>query len=60
MLLLISGLLFLVGCGGGSTSTGGGGGGSTGGTPAGTYIVTVTATSGSISGQTTTFTLTVK
>lgn len=61
MLLLISGLLFLAACGGGSASSGGGGGGGgTGGTPAGTFVVTVTGTSGSLSAQATTFTLSVQ
>jgi len=49
-LLLVAFLLVLPGCGGGSS--GGGGGGSGGptdpGTPVGTYTVTVTATSGSL------------
>jgi len=49
--LAVAGLLFLVACGGGSSSTGGGGGGSAG-TPAGTYTVTVTAKSGSVTQQT--------
>ena len=60
MLLLISGLLFLAACGGSSASSGGGGGGGTGGTPAGNYIVTITGTSGSLSAQASTFTLTVQ
>ena len=59
MVLLISGLLILAGCGS-SSSSGGGGGGSTGGTPAGIYIVTVTASSGSVLTQPITFTLTVQ
>ena len=57
--LLLSGLLFLVACGGGS-STASGGGTLVGGTPAGTYTVTINATSGSITAQSTTFTLTVQ
>jgi hypothetical protein len=57
MFLAASGLLFLTACGGGSSSNGGG---ATGGTPAGTYTVTVTGTSGSLTAQTTTFTLTVQ
>jgi hypothetical protein len=55
--LMVSGMLFLASC---SSSSGGGGTGTTNpGTPAGTYPVTVTATSGSATPQTTTFTLTV-
>ncbi len=56
--LMVSGLLFLAACGGGSSTT------TTpppsGGTPAGAYTVTVTGTSGSLTAQTTTFTLTVQ
>jgi hypothetical protein len=60
MLLVVSGL-FLTACGGGTSSSGTpGGGGTTGGTPAGSYTVTVTGTSGSLIAQTTTFTLTVQ
>ena len=47
--LLFSGLIFLAACG--SSSSGGGGGGGGGGhpgTPAGTYTITVTGTSGSL------------
>jgi hypothetical protein len=57
MLLLISSLLFLAACGGGTSSSGGG---VTVGTPAGTYIITATGTSGSLSAQASTFTLTVQ
>ncbi len=60
MLLMASGLLLLAACGGGSSSTGGGGGGTTGGTPSGTYIITVQGTSNSVTSQATTFTLTVQ
>jgi hypothetical protein len=56
--LMGSGLLFLASCSSGGSS-GGGGGGLTGGTPAGTYTITVTGTSGTLT-QTTTFTLTVQ
>jgi hypothetical protein len=42
--LMLSGLIFLAACGGGSSSSGGG----QPGTPAGTYTVTVSATSGSL------------
>ena len=59
MLLMVSGLLFVTACGGGSNSSSNSGGGTTGGTPAGTYTVTVTGTSGSVAPQTSTFTLTV-
>ena len=48
--------LGLVGCGGGGTNSGGGGGGGGGGaagTPAGTYNITVTANSGSLTHTTT-------
>jgi trimeric autotransporter adhesin len=57
--IAVAGLLFLVACGGGNSSPGGGGGGGTAGTPAGTYTVTVTAKSGSLTHQTT-VTVTVK
>jgi hypothetical protein len=60
-LLLMSvmlGLLFFTACGGGSSSSNGGGG--TSGTPAGTYTITVTATSGTLPAQNTTFTLIVQ
>jgi hypothetical protein len=55
--LMMSGLLFLAACGGSSSS---GGGGGQPGTPPGNYTVTVTGTSGSLTPQTTTFTLTVQ
>jgi len=44
-------LLMSLGCGGGSSGGGGGGGGG-GGTPVGTYSVTITVTSGSLSHST--------
>jgi hypothetical protein len=44
--LVFSGLILLAACGG-SSSSGGGGGGQPG-TPAGTYTITITATSGSL------------
>jgi ABC-type glycerol-3-phosphate transport system substrate-binding protein len=56
--LMLSGLLFLAACGGSSSSSTGGGGKP--GTPAGNYTVTVTGSSGSLTPQTTTFTLTVQ
>jgi subtilase family serine protease len=46
-LVMMASLAVAVGCGGGSSSTGGGGGGN--GTPAGTYSITVTGTSGATS-----------
>jgi hypothetical protein len=42
--LMLSGLIFLAACGGGSSSSGGG----QPGTPAGSYTVTISATSGSL------------
>jgi hypothetical protein len=51
-LLLVALLGLQVACGGGGSSNNGGGGGSAG-TPAGTYNVVVTATSGALSHQTT-------
>lgn len=56
--LTLSGLIFMLACGGGSSGGGGGGGGGTPGTTAGTYTVTVTGTSGTIT-QTVTPALTV-
>ena len=53
LVLALAMILALVGCGGGSSS-GGGGGGGTGGTPAGTYPIAVTASDG---GKTTNQTL---
>jgi hypothetical protein len=35
-------LIILSGCGGGGSSSGGGGGGLSGGTPSGTYTITIT------------------
>jgi hypothetical protein len=58
LVLAIAGSGFLVACGGSSNNGGGGGGGGSTGTPAGSYVVTVTATSGSIT-QTETLSLTV-
>jgi len=42
--LMISGLPFLASCGGGNS--GGGGGGGTGGTPAGTYTISISGSAG--------------
>jgi hypothetical protein len=58
LVLLLSMMLMLAGCGGGGSSSNNGGGG-TQGTPAGTYNVTVTATSGSTA-HTTSVSLTVQ
>lgn len=62
-LLLMGALLIGVGCGGGSNNSGGGGGGggvqTDPGTPAGSYTITVTGTSGTLS-HTATFTLIVQ
>ena len=44
--LLLAGLLVMPACGGGSSSGGGGGGGGNAGTPANTYTITITGTSG--------------
>lgn len=50
--LAVAGVLFLVACGGGSSSTSGGGGGGggtpSGGTPAGTYKITVQGKAGTV------------
>ena len=56
--LVVTLLLAMPGCGGGG-STGGGGGGTDPGTPAGTYMITVTAASGSLT-HTTSFQFTVQ
>jgi hypothetical protein len=56
--LMASGLLLLASCS--SSPSNIGGGGLTGGTPAGTYTITITGTSGTLAQQTTTFTLTVQ
>ena len=56
--LMLSGLVFLVGCGGGSSSGGGGGGGG-GGTPANNYTIAVTGTASGLS-QSANLTLTVQ
>jgi hypothetical protein len=59
-LLLMTVLLIGIGCGGGSSNTGGGGAVQTDpGTPVGTYTITVTATSGTLS-HAATFTLVVQ
>jgi hypothetical protein len=58
--ILGGGLLVGLGCGGGSNGGGGGGGGNTDpGTPPGSYVITVTATSGSFT-HSTAFTLVVQ
>jgi len=55
--LAITGILFMVACGGGSSS---GGGGGSGGTPAGTYTITVQGTASGATTQTQNLTLTVQ
>jgi hypothetical protein len=55
--LVVSGLVFMVACGGGSSN---GGGGGNGGTPAGTYTITVQGTASGATTQTQTLTLTVQ
>jgi len=53
ILIMLAGLMVLPGCGGGGgNGGGGGGGGGNPGTPKGTSIVTVTATSGTTTSQT--------
>jgi hypothetical protein len=47
--LMISGLLFLAACGGGSSGSGGGG---TGGTPAGTYTISISGSAGAVANAT--------
>jgi hypothetical protein len=56
--LALSGLVFMVACGGGSTSGGGTGGG--GGTPAGSYTITVTGTASGLTQTAKPLTLTVQ
>jgi hypothetical protein len=58
-LVLFTCVLALPSCGGSNTSGGGGGGPTDPGTPVGNSVVTITATSGSLS-HTTTFTLNVQ
>jgi hypothetical protein len=58
MVLALSCLITLPACGGGGGS--GGGGGVSGGTPAGTYTITVMASASGFQPQTTNLTLTVK
>jgi hypothetical protein len=58
--LALSGLVFMVACGGGSTSGGGTGGGGGGGTPAGTYAITVSGTASGLTVNATPLSLTVQ
>lgn len=58
IVLLILGLA-VISCGGSSSSGGGGGGNVDPGTPPGSYIITVTGASGTVT-HTTTFTLNIK
>lgn len=58
--LALSGLVFMVACGGGSTSGGGTGGGGTGGTPAGTYAITVSGAASGLTVNATPLSLTVQ
>jgi hypothetical protein len=59
-LLLLVASTGLIGCGGGSGNIGGGGGGGNSGTTPGSYTITVTGTSGTISATVGTVTLTVR
>ena len=58
--LALSGLVFMVACGGGSASGGGTGGGGGGGTPAGTYAITVSGTASGLTVNATPLALTVQ
>jgi uncharacterized repeat protein (TIGR03803 family) len=62
-MILLCAVIGAVGCGGGSGGSGGGGGGGGGGNPgttAGTYTITVTGTSGSVSATVGTVTLAIQ